>query len=314
MNYLLVGQEEYLKQQFTENLKKTLLEKQKSRPDFEVFIAGTKEITSLLESSDTLPFASSMRLIAIKDIDKFSQKEKKSILKYLKAPRDSTIFLLESQSPWVNNKFLEEISKFARTVACNKLKESELEPWIKKEFASRGKKISLPLTRLISERIGSSLFLLKNEIEKITAFLGAEDEVTQRHIEEICGKGFYKSSFELVELVMEKKAEKVLDQAEAILASGEKPHQILNLLAWQFRNFLKIKNLPKGASRRDIAGCLDIQWRFIDKALKQAGRFTRRELETNLEIILEADFSVKSGRLEARLTLEGALLRLCGAA
>jgi len=113
---------------------------------------------------------------------------------------------------------------------------------------------------------------------------------------------------------MEKKADKVLDQAEAILASGEKPHQILNLLAWQFRNFLKIKNLPKGSSRRDIAGCLDIQWRFIDKALKQAGRFTRRELETNLEIILEADFSVKSGRLEARLTLEGALLRLCGAA
>jgi len=314
MNYLLVGQEEYLKRQFVEKIKKSISHDRRGLPDFEVFHAGAAKISEILESCGTLPFASEKKLIIVKNIDKFTQKEKDLILKYLKSPSRSTSLLLESSSDEFNNKFLEKISKFAQPMKCHRLKERELDLWIKKEFASRGKKISPQAACLVRELTGGDMFSLKNEIEKITAFLGNSDEVTPGRVEALCGEGPYKTAFELVDLVLEKRADAVLASVGRLPAAKEKPYRILNLLAWQFRNFIKIKDLPRGASRERVARALGIRWRFVDKTLERSGRFTRKDLEKNLEIILETDFSVKSGKLGERLALEGALLRLCGLA
>lgn len=286
MNYLLIGPEEYLKDQFIEKLKRSILNNDKDLAlDFNVFRGGEKDFARISDSFNTIPFASKKRLVVIKDIDRLRLKEKKLILKYLKSPRNSTTLVLESSSNTLEGS-LEETAKFTKLIRYNRLKEGELDSWIKKEFTTRGKKISPAPASILRELVGSDLFLLKNEIEKIVSFLGHENEVTERHIEMVSGKTARKHAFDLVKFILENRPDKALSLADSLLVK-EKPHQILNLLAWQFRNFMKTKNLPRGLSKEAVS----------------------RAFET----ILEADFSIKSGKMDAGHALERVLVLLCPA-
>ncbi|OGW75819.1 MAG: DNA polymerase III subunit delta [Omnitrophica bacterium RBG_13_46_9] len=306
MNYLLIGQEEYLRRQFLEKLRSSIINSGTAQPDFEIF--HTDCLTDILNSCNTLPFISKEKLVVIKDIDRFSSKEKDSILKYLRSPRETTTLVLESPSGSFN-KFLEDVSKLTKVVRCDRLKGGELGLWIRRQFAVRKKNISQCGADLIEELIGNDLLSLENEIEKILSFIGDADEVTERQIETVLGKVSYRTSFELVGFILDKKTDKLLASIDDLLVR-EKPHQILNLIAWQFRSFIKIKDLPRGLSAEEAADRLGINSYFARKLIEQSKRFIRSDLERNLEIILEADFAVKTGKADPRHAVEEALVRL----
>jgi len=311
MNYLLVGPEKYLKRQFLEKLKESVLGTGAidSSPDFGIFAAGTAPTAEILTFLNTMPFTSKKRLALLNNIDEIPAAGRDSIVKYLKSPRESSVLVMETSSPesW---KSAEKIFLPAKIIRCGKLKEHEINSWIRKEFAQRGKKISAPATALMTEGAGSDLLLLENEIAKITAFASSSAEITEKHVEELCGRSAYKTAFELVDLVVEKKLDEVLLPI-GDLSAGEKPHRILNLLAWQFRNFMKIKNLPKGLSREEISRSIGVNKRFLEKTLRESRRFTAAQLARNLELILEADFFIKRGKLPPQHALERALVGLC---
>jgi len=311
MNYLLVGPEKYLKRQFLEKLKKSVLNAvtDDSSADFGIFAAGTAPVSEILAFLNTMPFTSKKRLALLNDIEEISPAGKDSIVKYLKSPRESSVLVMETSSPesWKSS---EKVFLPAKIVRCGKLKEREINSWIRKEFSERGKKVSVSAAGLIAELTGSDLLLLENEIAKITSFASGSAEITEKHVEELCGRSAYKTAFELVDLVVGKKlGEALLPMRD--LSAGEKPHRILNLLAWQFRNFIKIKNLPKGLSEEQISRSLGINRRFLEKTLRESRRFTEAQLAGNLELILEADFFIKRGKLTPQHALERALVGLC---
>lgn len=311
MNYLCTGPEQYLKYQFLEKLKKSLSGKSEGRDlDFEIFTAGEKEFTRIfLDSFNTLPFISNQKLTVVKDVEKLSSRERDLILKLLKSPKDSTTLVFFASGS-ESDKPLREITKATKVIRCDRLKTNDINLWIKKEFDARKKRISPPVVNLVREIAGTDLFRLKNEIEKICSFLGSANVVTREHIEMLLGEPSYETAFQLVDLVLEKKIDKILSFLDGLL-TRDKPNQILNLLAWQFRNFLTIKNLPKEVSLDDAARRLGMNRHFAGRLKEKAGRFTQAALKKNLEIILEGDLFMKRGKMDARGSLEYALVGLC---
>ena len=277
MNYLLTGPEEYLKHEFLEKLKKSVFDKSQSSLDFEAFQAGASDITEILNSLNTLPFTSKHRIVLIRDIEKFSSKEKDRILKYLKSPANSASLLLSGRAAGFN-KFVSEVAGLTKVIRCERLKPRALLAWIGKEFAARKKKISLSLINAIIERSGDDLFLLKNEIEKVSVFAKDGEAITARHIERVLGKSATRTAYELVDLILQKKLDRVFLAIDSLLLR-EKPHRILSLLAWQFRN---------------------------------SGDFTKPDLKKKFDIILEGDLSIKRGTMLPEDALERVLVRLCG--
>lgn len=310
MNYLLTGPEEYLKSQFLERLKKSLLgDNGKNEFNFETARAGASPVTKILDFLGTLPFVSKHKIAVVKDVEKFATGEKDSILKYLKHPAGSSTLVLSSPSSGFN-KFLKEISEFTKVINCTRLARGELTAWIRKEFAALKKKISLRLTEVIKERIGSDLFYLKNEIDKISSFAGKSDEITERHIEMILGKAAYETAFEFVNLILEKKIDKIFSALKGLLMR-EKPHRILSLLAWQFGAFVKIKDLPPNISVEEIARELGMNRYAAGKSREHARRFTSPDLKQKLETILEGDLFIKRGVMLPEEALERVLVMLC---
>ncbi|MCQ9206579.1 MAG: DNA polymerase III subunit delta [Omnitrophica bacterium] len=309
MNYLVIGPEEYLKRQFLEETKKAIFGAAFSGLDFDAFYAGTKEMALILDSLNTLPFSSKARLVVIWDVEKFRTPEKDSILKYLKSPRGSTTLVMVSSSSGFN-KFLSEISGFTETIRCYRLTQQELKSWVRKEFAARNKKISPDLAELILENTDEDLYTIKNEIEKISSFTGSSSEISERDIKSTQGTARVESAFELVDFVIEKKRDKIFLAAGDLLIK-EKPHRILSLLAWQFRNFMKIKNFPRGLPVDEIARRLKLNRFFTRKALDRSKRFSRDDLVRKMEVILEGDLYIKRGTMLPEHALDRVLVGLC---
>lgn len=310
MNYLLVGPQEYLKEKFLGELKKKLfLNLNSNQLDYETFQADQSEITDIFNSANTLAFTSKHRIIVIRDIDKFTSEEKELILKYLKSPSSFSTLVLESQSQ-NTNKFLEDISRLTRVVRCKTLGNGDINLWIKKEFQASGKKISPQSVDTLRELVGNDLYALKNDIDKLVAFVGGAGEVTEKHIEALIGESRYRTAFELLDLVLKKKINSGLSYVSGLLET-EKPHRILSLLAWQFRNFIKVKTSGDKMSLKDASRILNSNPAIAKKTLEASRNFTENAIKRKLEIILEGDFSIKTGKMDTRHVLERVFVELC---
>jgi DNA polymerase-3 subunit delta len=308
MNYLIAGPETYLRNRFIEKIKESVLRGKKTEFNFESFRAGAADIKQILDSASTLPLYTKEKIVVVKDCEKFSSGEKASILKYLKNPVKSTVLLLLSSVSGYN-KFLSDISKHAKLIPCDKLRHSELIHWIRKEAAECKKRISPQAANLLTERIGSYLSYLKNEIEKLAAFSGKKPEITEGLIEEVSGRVPHESAFLLVDLIIKKKPKAVFGALEGLL-SKEKPHQILSILAWQFRNYMRVKELPSNLPVETVSRRLGMSYGIAKKTRDHARNISLADLKRNLEILLEGDLFIKRGTLTPQDALERVLVKL----
>lgn len=312
MNYLLLGQEEYFKHQFLQKIKRDIFKKDKIRLDLDSFTAGESEIHHILDALRTFPLLSKRRIIIIKRIERFSQKERDAILNYLKSPSASSVLALEGSAGGARD-FLDELSKYTETLKCDKLKDTEIIPWIIKELKARNKKILPPYANLLKEHVGNDLLALTSEIEKISTFAGSSPEITEQHIVSVLSVNSHNTVFDLLDFILEGKADKALALLEHLLLR-ERPHQVLNLIAWQFRSLMRIKELGTKIPVYDIARILRLNRKFARRASEQSKRFTEISLAKNMDMIMHTDLAIKRDSIKPRYALESVLIRLCAGA
>jgi len=312
MNYLLLGQEEYLKHRFLKKIKDEAFKKDITQADLDVFVAGESTIHDILNAFRTFPFLSKRRIIIIKKIEKFSQREKELVLNYLKTPSASTDLILESSSNGSTD-FFRELGKYVKTIKCGKLKAAEIVSWIINELSERHKKISPYCANILKEHVGDDLLLLTNEINKLVTFVGAAGEITEQHMSAVLSINSSKTVFDLLDFILERKTDKALALLERLLVR-ERPHQILNLIAWQFRSLARIKDLDPKLSVYEIARSVRLNRRSAKRASEQSKHFTRTHLADSMKIIMDTDLAIKTGNIRPRYALESVLIRLCATA
>jgi len=86
MNYLFIGRDPYPKEKAVSDLKKKLLKDDFSQFNFGVYYADNDDIKDVLYSASTMPFGSKHRVVVVKKVDKFTQKDLSALLAYLKKP------------------------------------------------------------------------------------------------------------------------------------------------------------------------------------------------------------------------------------
>ena len=90
-----------------------------------------------------------------------------------------------------------------------------------------------------------------------------------------------------------------------LLTLKEPPMRILFLIARQFNQILQVKELAaQGMDRAAIASRLKLQPFVVGKVMAQARAFTREQILSYVNLCVDAEESVKTGRLSDRLAVE----------
>ena len=301
--YLLYGDEAYLKQQYKHNLVKAL------NPDgdtmnFNHYEGKGVDVKQLIDLCETMPFFADRRVILLEDTGFFKNKSEE-LADYMKELPDYLCMVFVESEVDKRNRMYKAVKACGTIAEFARQDEKTLMRWAAGILGKAGKKITQRDMELLLTKTGTDMGNLRMELEKLIFYTEGRDVVTAEDIEEICTTQTTNRIFDMVRAVTEKNQKRALDLYYDLLTLKEPPMRILFLLAKQYRQLLQVKQFAEaGLAQQEMASKLGVPSFAVRNIASCARAYTISELEQAIKDFVDAEESVKTGRLEDKLSVE----------
>ena len=301
--YLLYGEEAYLKHQYKNKLKNALLPEDDTM-NFSRFEGKGTEIPKVIDLAETMPFFADRRVILLEDTGFFKNKCEE-LADYMKELPDYLCLVFAESEVDKRNRMYKAVKACGTIAEFARQDEKTLMRWAAGLLGKAGKKITQRDMELLLTKTGTDMGNLRMELEKLISYTEGRDIVTAEDIEEICTTQTTNRIFDMVRAVTEKNQKRALDLYYDLLTLKEPPMRILFLLAKQYRQLLQAKQFAAaGLAQTEIASKLGVPSFVVRNISTCARAYTISELEQAVEDFVDAEESVKTGRLEDKLSVE----------
>jgi len=332
--YIFSGPEEYLKEEFLQELLKQL--KEKGKVFFLERLDGRQvNLAELMSEIKQTTLFSGGRLLWISNPPYFiaaqkkgnasGEKEKvpasrqrtngqpgeKELLDFLQQKVSDTIIIFSVLNVDRRKKIVKLFEEAGTLIDFSPLKGMLLKRWLREQFLKEKKKIEEEAIDELVERLGEDLYLQKREIEKIITYMGNEEAVTRALVRHLVPESRQGNIFKLVEYLGQKNLKGSFEHLHKLYRQNEHPLVILSMVARQFRLLYQFLILQeKGLSQREIAPFLKVQ-PFVARGLAiQAKKYDRHTIAGIIAHLKKMDMDIKTGRSEAADALEQCILTL----
>jgi DNA polymerase III subunit delta len=313
--YLLYGTESFLIHETIQMLVSHVLNDEEKDFNLSTYDLEETPIELALEDAETFPFMGEKRLVILQNpvfltSEKTKEKVEHNISKleeFLNNPSPYSIVVLAAPYEKLDErkKITKELKRKAVIGEAKKLNDPELRNWIKERVLANAVQIEDKAIDKMIMIAGSNLFVLTNEIDKMSLYVGVEKRIDLKTVEMLVSKTLEQNIFELVDKVVHRKIEDALRIYYDLLKQNEEPIKILALLAGQFRLIYQVKELSrKGYGQQQIAGALKQHPYRVKLAAGQATLFSEDELKRMMLLFADADYQMKTGGLNKTMIIE----------
>ena len=301
--YLLCGEEDYLRSQYRDKLKKALTGDDDSM-NYHYFEGKDVPIGEIIDLAETLPFFADRRVILIENSGLFKHGGE-SLAEYLAAPADSACFVFAEKEIDKRSKLFKAVSVKGRAIEFKTQDEAVLKRWVLGMLKKENKNITERDLEFFLEKTGTNMENISKELEKLFCYCMDRDVITGADIEEICTRQVNNQIFDMMNAIAEKKQKKAMELYYDLLTLKEPPMRILFLLARQFNMLLQVKELKKkGHDNKSIGEAVGLPGFIAGKYVTQASRFSTKDLKKAVTDCVEAEESVKTGLMNDILSVE----------
>lgn len=301
--YLIYGEEAFLKKSYKNQMREAIAgDDTMNSHSFEGKGLDLKEIISL---ADTMPFFGEKRLIMIEDSGLFKSGGGETLVEYLPHMPDTTCIVFVESEVDKRNRLYKKVKDLGYAAEMTRQNASQLAAWAGRILAKEGKKITGHTMELFLSKTGDDMENIQMELEKLISYTMGREVVTDEDVEEICTVRVTNKIFDMVAAIVGRKTKAAMDLYEDLLTLKEPPMRILFLIARQFNQILQVKELMgQGMDRSSIASKLKMQPFVVGKVMPQARNFSKEQILSYVNLCVDAEESVKTGRLNERLAVE----------
>lgn len=300
--YLLYGEETFLKNSYKNRLKEAIIGD--DTMNFARFEGKGLDVDELIRLADTMPFFAERRLILVEDSG-FFKSAPEALVEYLPSLPDTTCLLFVESEVDKRNRLLKKVKEMGYAAELARQDSAQLARWAGGILAKEGKKITAHTMEYFLSMTGDDMENIRMELEKLISYTLGRDVVTDADVDAVCTVRVSSRIFDMVAAIVGKQPRKAMELYEDLLTLKEPPMRILFLIARQFNQILQVKELAaQGMDRGAIASRLKLQPFVVGKAMNQARAFSRDQILTCVNLCVEAEEAVKSGRLQERLAVE----------
>jgi DNA polymerase III subunit delta len=225
---------------------------------------------------------------------------------------ESTILVLIEGELKETNPLLKMIAKNGTKRVFPLMKTPELRQWVNQQVSKSGSSISVSAVSILFRLIGSSLWTMSNEVEKLVAYADG------RCIEETDVKAMVSYSqqtnvFAMVDAIVELNIQKAETLLQQLLNEGATPTHLLAMLNRQMRLIVRARELKNHKLPDDEIGHrLSISSDFvIRKTMEQAQRYSLLRIKQVYQKLVETDLAIKTGKYDGELALNILIADLC---
>lgn len=317
--YLFEGTEEYIKQQALRQLCAKLLP------------AGLEEMNqtelidpdadSLIAAAETLPLMAEKRLVLVRECSLITagrkaedERKAEAICDYLThiAPSACIVFYVKGKADG-RKKLYALLKKKNAIVDFSPMNDVECADWARKAMRRMGKNLSADAAGQLVFTVGKDAALLRQEMDKLCAYLGDRAEVRGEDIDAVCTRSTECTVFQMVDAQVAGNSDVAFALLRDMVRSGESRMGILAMLLRQYRILYHMRCLmDEHTPQNAIAGLLGIPPFSVGRTQQQARRFTREQLRAAYDYLMDYEYRLKQGRLPQDNCAETAMLHLQG--
>jgi DNA polymerase III subunit delta len=321
---VLIGEDDFSLKQALEDIKKSIGDATALMSNTTVFESKTLTPEQLRAACESMPFLSEKRLVIVDGLlGKYESKKESGKKKSLKQAAKIEEYIsfanaAKNLPPFTElvitggkisdrNPLLQELMKITKIKVFPLLKGAQLNQWIEKRVTgqAKGKKISPKASALMVRLVGSDLWTMSNEVDKLILYTG-ERNIEEEDVKTVVSSAQEANVFNMVDAIIEQRiggAQAILQQ---LFRQGMAPAQILVMLSRQVRIIYQVKEMrAAGKQRGEMMGKLGLTSDFVlRKAWEQAERYSPARIKDVYHQLLEADISIKTGKVDGELALD----------
>lgn len=332
--YLFFGEEEYLIDYFVESIKNTFIPREVESLNFVTLDGEKVDLEDIYNACETLPFMSEKRIVVVKNLNIFSRqsrnakaekkldkKDRKKLEEYITNLSEDIclIFVEKGKKADRSRKIVKEIKSIGGLIEFNKLKGYDLDNWIEKAFKEEDKKISkanikylIQASSYFDRNNNKTLYDLRNEIVKLSNYLGKRREVKKEDIDNIVAKSLERNIFKLLNNISAKNVNNSLKIFNEMYLLNEPIQLVLHMIIRQLRLMLMYKVLrDKGYYENSISKKMKVKSYEFNKVKNYSRNFSIIQLEKALKYCLKVDKYLKTSSMNEKLLMEMLLINLC---
>ena len=300
--YLIYGEEDYLRKQYKDRMREALIGD--DTMNYNYYEGKGISVKELIDVGETLPFFNERRLILVENSGFFSSSQEE-LAGYLKEKPETTCFLFVEKDVDKRNKLFKTVSSLGYAANMTAPDERTLIRWIGGILKKEQRFMREDAMRHFLERIDTDMENIRRELDKLVVYTDGAQEITVGDIDEVCTVYTESQVFDMVRSVAEKQQSKALELYYDLIAQKEAPMRILYWITRQFNQLYQIKDLQsKGYPDHVIAERMGVRDFVVRKNKTLCQRFSLEELRKSIQICVEREEDVKTGRLNDRMAVE----------
>jgi DNA polymerase III subunit delta len=333
--YILWGEDQFSMEEALQEIKKSAGDAALLATNTHVLDGQKLSLNELKSVGEAIPFLAEKRLVIVSGLlERFETKDKsvrnkksngsgskqdesKSLADCIRGFPPSTILVLIDKievrkTSLQTNLLFTAISPQAEVQSFPLMRGTRLSQWIQSRVDRHSSSISRQGISILIELIGSDLFTMTNEIDKLVSFTAGR-MIEEKDVRAVVAAAREEDIFALVDSIMDWNSASGEQILQGLLQNGVAPAQILVLLARQVQMLVQFKEL-KSQKRplAEIQGKLGIFSGFIwEKISRRAERYTVTRLREIYQNLLQTDLDIKTGRFDADLALNLLVADLC---
>ena len=268
--------------------------------------------------ADAMPFLAAKRLVVVTGyLGYLSDQDDDfhALIDYLGQFAPTTdLVLAETESLRKSHPVLKAAAAAGAEIVCfGELDKNNLQPWIVNRTQAYGATIEPGAAAMLGRLVGPDLRTLNREIEKLALYVDGQRVINKADVDLLVPYTEEAERFGMSGAIGRRDARRAYDQMRKELDEGKHPMVILGSIAAQIRSLIEVKDMAdRGMSPAEIARTKGWRSDYAAKArLREAANFTMPRLEQILEMLLEIDLAIKTGRIDYTLALDTLIARLC---
>lgn len=317
MLHILIGEDDFSIHQTLEEIKKSAGDPAALMPNTTELEGAKVTPEQLRAACETVPFLADKRLVIIEGLfERFEPKGRaakkrssnkteevenfKPIVDAVKNLPPFTELVIIGGNIRSTNPLLHELSALGKVKTFPSLKGPQIKQWIEKRINSLSKgSISEKAIDLMFRLVGSDLWTMANEIDKLVLFTGGHT-IEEADVQAIVSNAQDANIFYMVDAIIESRVALAQELLQQLFKQGMEPTYILVMLARQVRIIFQVKEMrDAGRSRSDIQYKLGLTSDFVlRKAWEQADKYTLARLKEVYHKLLDADIAIKTGKYD----------------
>lgn len=319
--YILIGQDNFLKKNYSEKILKRITDKDDILNC--AFFENDCDLQDVYDFVMQMPMMADMKYAEILDYDfeNCSKQDFERLCTLISQVPDTAVLVLrfegaEISSRKTTEKFKTLVSSAEKNgglaVELDFRSTAELAKMLCDSAKKRGCKMDSPTAYYLIEVVGNDILNLKNEMDKLSAYSNKKP-ITKETVDKVCAKSVEASVYSISKYLFSQNIEGALKILDELFFMRTEPMIILYTIASLYIDMYRvyaskeqnepIQNLVQTFKYKNKAF-------LLDKAAINLKKFDENRLKLSLNELIEADNKLKSFGAEPRIVLEQLIIKL----